>query len=177
MNKVFGSVLGFAIAIGGSACSAQEAPIPFGKIERNTQLSAELTLPAGESSSSSSSSGSSPAVAPLEPSMASFVRVPPVTYHKPLMSSFFLLNGLETGMAVFDVETTHHCIADHHCQEGNPLMPSSQAGALAVNLGLVAYSTFVSYKLKKHGSKFWWIAPVAGISSHSVGVASGLAHW
>ncbi len=109
--------------------------------------------------------------------MASFVRVPPVTYHKPLMSTFFLLNGLQAGMAVLDVETTHHCLADHHCQEGNPLMPSSQAGALGVNLGLVAYSTFLSHKLKKNGSKIWWIAPVAGISSHGVGFASGLAHW
>lgn len=109
--------------------------------------------------------------------MASFVRVPPVTYHKPMMTSFFLLNGMQAGMAVLDVETTHHCIADHHCQEGNPLMPSSQAGALAVNLGLVAYSTFLSHKLKKHGSKVWWIAPLSGISSHGVGIASGLAHW
>jgi len=109
--------------------------------------------------------------------MASFVRVPPVTYHKPMMSSFFLLNGMQAGLAVLDVETTHHCIADHHCQEGNPLMPSNQAGALGVNLGLVAYSSFLSHKMKKHGNKFWWIAPVTGISSHGVGIASGLAHW
>jgi hypothetical protein len=177
MDKVFGSVLGVAIAFGGWACSAQEALIPFDKIARNTQFSAELTMPAGENSSNAYSSSSSPTVAPLEPAMASFVRVPPVKYHRPFMSGFFLLNGLEAGMAVLDVETTHHCIADHHCQEGNPLMPSNQAGALGVNLGLVAYSTFVSHKLKKHGNKFWWIAPVAGISSHGVGVASGLAHW
>lgn len=177
MNKVFGSVLGFAITMGGYACSAQKATIPFGEIERNTQLTAELTLPAGESSSNASPSSSSLVVAPLEPAMASFVRVPPVKYHKPMMSSFFLLHGLEAGMAVLDVEATHHCIADHHCQEGNPLMPSNQAGALGMNLGIVAYSTFVSHKLKKHGNKFWWLAPVAGISSHGVGVASGLAHW
>jgi hypothetical protein len=177
MSKLFGSVLGLAIVLGSWACSAQQAPIPFDKIARNTQLSAELTLPPGVSSSSYSSSSSSPAVAPLEPSMASFVRVPPVTYHKPMMSSFFLLNGMQAGLAVLDVETTHHCIADHHCQEGNPLMPSNQAGALGVNLGLVAYSSFLSHKMKKHGNKFWWIAPVTGISSHGVGIASGLAHW
>ncbi len=43
-----------------------------------------------------------------------------------------LVNGLQLGMMIFDVEMTQHCIADHHCQEGNPLMPSSHAGQLAV---------------------------------------------
>jgi len=174
--RVLGTMSSLAIALGCCVCFAQENTIPFGKIERNAQVFAELTVQPSESASNAYSSSSSPAVAPLEPSMASFVRVPPVTYHKPLMSGFLLLNGLQAGMAVLDVETTHHCIADHHCREGNPLMPSSQAGALGVNLGLVVYSTFVSHKLKKHGNRFWWIAPMAGISSHSVGVASGLAH-
>jgi len=52
-------------------------------------------------------------------------------------------------MAVFDVEMTQHCLADHHCVEGNPLMPTSQAGALGVSLALVGSGAFISYKLKK----------------------------
>lgn len=32
-------------------------------------------------------------------------------------SKYFLLNGTHLGMAVFDVEMTQRCIADHHCRE------------------------------------------------------------
>jgi hypothetical protein len=79
-------------------------------------------------------------------------------------------------MAVFDVELTQHCIATHKCSEGNPLMPSSQAGALSVNLAIVGYGSYVSYRLKKHHSRMWMVSPVVSIAAHSVGVASGLAH-
>ncbi len=83
--------------------------------------------------------------------------VPPRTIDKKYM----LVNGLQLGMMIFDVEMTQHCIADHHCQEGNPLMPSSHAGQLAVGFGFVAYGSGLSYWLKKHKSKQWWIPPVA----------------
>jgi hypothetical protein len=68
---------------------------------------------------------------------------------------------------------TQHCIADHHCREGNPLMPSSLGGQLAINIALVGYGSISSYWLKKHHSHFWWTAPVAGIAAHSAGAATG----
>jgi hypothetical protein len=86
------------------------------------------------------------------------------------------MNGLHLGMATFDVAMTQRCIADHHCQEGNPLMPSSLAGQLSIDFAYVGYGTFVSYRLKRHGSKLWWLSPTVGAAAHTVGVAIGFAH-
>jgi hypothetical protein len=80
-------------------------------------------------------------------------------------------------MAVFDVGMTQHCIADHHCREGNPLMPSSLAGQLSVDFAYVGYGTFVSYRLKKHRNRLWLLSPAVGIAAHAVGVESGFAHY
>jgi hypothetical protein len=89
---------------------------------------------------------------------------------------FILMNGLALGMAVFDVEMTQSCIASHHCRETNPLMASSQAGQLGLNLGLVSGATLLSYHQKKNGSKTWWLPPVMGSVVHSFGVTTGLQH-
>jgi len=161
MNAMHGTMLGLVVAMGGWVCSAQQASIPFGQLEGNGQLSA-----------SSFSTG----VTPSEPFVTGFVRMPPVTVPRTLGSSYFLLNGVHLGTAVFDMEMTQHCIATHQCREGNPLMPSSLAGQLSVDFALVGYGSFVSYRLKKHGSKLWWISPATGVAAHSVGAATGLAH-
>jgi len=89
---------------------------------------------------------------------------------------YFLLNGLAAGMAVFDVEMTQRCIADHRCLEANPVMPSSHLGQLSVNFALAAYGAWWSYRLKKQHSKVWWIFPTTGIAVHSAGVATGFEH-
>ncbi len=169
MNAVQGTILGLAIAMAGWAYSAQAATIPFGQLERDAQLSARLTAADNETASNPSPGAGAP-----EPSSSGFVRVPPVTVPKTLSSKFLLLNGLHLGMAVFDVEMTQHCIATDHCREGNPLMPSSQAGQLSVSFALVGYGSFVSYKLKKRGSNLWWILPTVGVATHAVGVTTGL---
>ena len=118
MNAMHGTMLGLVVAMGGWVCSAQQASIPFGQLEGNGQLSA-----------SSFSTG----VTPSEPFVTGFVRMPPVTVPRTLGSSYFLLNGVHLGTAVFDMEMTQHCIATHQCREGNPLMPSSLAGQLSVD--------------------------------------------
>lgn len=89
---------------------------------------------------------------------------------------YFWLNGIQLGMAVFDVEMTQRCIANHRCREANPVMPSSHVGQLSVNFALVAYSSGVSYWLKKRRSKIWWLPPSASIVVHSIGVATGFEH-
>ncbi len=91
-------------------------------------------------------------------------------------SKFFLLNGIQLGMAVFDVEMTQRCIASHRCRETNPVMPTSQAGQLSVNFALAACNSGISYWLKKHGSKLWWLPSSAGIVVHSAGVTTGFEH-
>lgn len=90
--------------------------------------------------------------------------------------NYLLLNSISGGMAVFDVEMTQRCIANHRCREANPVMPSSQLGQLAVNVGLLAYEAWWSYRLKKQHSRAWWIFPTTGIAVHSVGVGTGFAH-
>jgi hypothetical protein len=186
MNAVHGTMLGLAIAMGGWACSAQDATIPIKQIERDAQLSARLAMPGEEtasnassssfSSSSSSSRSLAPGTVPLEPFAAGFVRVPPVMVSRAIGSRYYLLNGIHLGMALFDVEMTQRCIASHTCREGNPIMPSSLAGQLGVNFALVGYGSFVSYRMKKHGSHLWWLSPTMGAAAHSAGAATGLAH-
>jgi hypothetical protein len=176
MNALRGTLLGLAIAVGGWVGSAQETAIPFRQIERDAQLSANLIVPGNEITSNSYSSSISAGAAPEEPSSSGFNRVYTVVPIRILSTSYFMLNGLHLGMAVFDVEMTQHCIADHHCREGNPIMPSSHAGQLGVNIALVGYSSFTSYKLKKRGSKLWRISPVIGSAAHGAGAATGLVH-
>ena len=89
---------------------------------------------------------------------------------------FLLINSLHLATAMLDVALTQECIANHQCKEGNPMMPSSQVGQLAVSLAFVSYGAGVGYWLKKHGSKMWWLAPVVGTASHIVGAATGFAH-
>lgn len=180
MNTARRTMLGLVIAMGSSTCIAQNATIPFRQLERQAQLTASLALPGNETGSSSLFSSSlNPELASMEPSAAGFTRtIPasPVRAPRIIDSKFVLLNGLHLGMAVLDVGLTQHCIADHHCREGNPMMPSSLAGQLSVNFAFVSYGSFVSYRLKKHRSSLWGLSPAVGISAHAVGVATGLMH-
>jgi hypothetical protein len=172
MNTVHGMILGLAIAIGGLACSAQDAKIPFRQIAQNAQLSATATVPGNETGVSHSYEMPRGSL-----STSGFVFVPPAS-KKPrtLSTGFFLINGLHLGMAALDIGMTQHCIADHHCREGNPMMPSSLSGQLGVDFALVGWGGFVSYRMKKQENKAWWFSPVVGIAAHAAGVATGFAH-
>jgi hypothetical protein len=173
MKALQSTLLGLAVAMSGLMCQAQDTSIPFQEIQRDAQLSATSAVPASEAaigrgygtlSESSSSAGS--------------VSLPPVVKApRTLSRGYFLLHGLHLGLAVLDVEMTQHCIANRHCVEGNPLMPSSHAGQLGINFALVSYGAFVSYKLKKQDRKLWVLSPTVGIAAHTVGVATGIAHW
>ncbi|MGC1462977.1 MAG: hypothetical protein WA802_12295 [Terracidiphilus sp.] len=176
MNAMRGTTLGLAVALATLATSAQENRIPLKQIEmdaQNLQLLATAAAPDNEAaaehangmlSGTSSSSGGFVLPAPA-------VKLP-----RTLSPGFFLLNGAHLGLAVFDVEMTQHCLADHHCVEGNPLMPSSRAGQLGLNFALFGYGSFMSYRLKRQERRLWMLSPVVGIVAHTVGVATGFAH-
>ena len=108
-------------------------------------------------------------------SSAGFTRTPAVRRSRTFDAKYAWLNGLQFSLAFADIETTQHCIDEHTCREGNPLMPSSQAGKFSVSLGIAAFTAVASYRLKKQHSKGWWIAPAVSIAGHAVGLASGLA--
>jgi hypothetical protein len=118
----------------------------------------------------------SPAPRAPASSFAGFTRTPAFRGSKIFDAKYVWLNGLQLSLAFADIEITQHCIDEHTCREGNPLMPSSQAGKLSVSLGIAAFASVASYRLKKLRSKGWWVAPTVGIAGHAVGLASGLAH-
>lgn len=159
-----------AMAIGSLAAYGQRPLIPFDAIEQESQpqIASLISVTSADGISSSSSGARGVGILP-GPSVAR--RVPPVFDRK-----FLLLNSAHLGAALADVELTQRCIANQHCREGNPLMPSSRGAQLGVSLGMFAVTAGESYWLKKHKSRLWWLAPTVGISAHILGVASGLAH-
>jgi hypothetical protein len=76
-------------------------------------------------------------------------------------------------MAMADVVMTQRLIATGQYKEGNPLMPSSRGAQLGVDFALVGYGSYVSYKMKKQGYGSWWITPMIGVTTHSIGVGIG----
>lgn len=172
MKSVLSTMLGVVMACGCLVCTAQDTPNSIRKINAVARLSALSPVASGEvainrpfemPSSSSSSAG--------------FVLAPQKTrFPRTASTGFFLLNGLHLGMAIFDVEMTQHCLADHHCVEGNPLMPTSMGGQLGVNFAIVGLGTLASYRMKKDDSKLWILSPTIGIAAHTLGVATGFAH-
>lgn len=178
--------VGMALLMGGWACSAQQAPVAFAQIQRDVQLSGKLTAPVADASiilSSGPASANSASAAPsvftssAAPSAAAgFVRAPVAKASRTLDARYFLLNSMDLGMAGLDMALTRHCIADHHCGEGNPLMPSSLAGQLSVGIAFVGYDSVSSYWLKKHQSHLWWVPPFVGTAAHGVGALTGFVH-
>src|ERR1035438_276152 len=176
MNAMHGAMLGLAMATGNLACLAQQAAIPFEQLKHTPLLYASLVAQGDKSAGTLSSSSFSVTGAAGEPFAAGVERIPPLRLTRTASARYYLLNGFNLGMAALDVGMTQHCIANHQCREGNPLMPSSLAGQIGVDAALVGYGSFISYKLKKRRSKMWWFSPTVGIVAHGVGAATGLAH-
>jgi hypothetical protein len=153
-------------------CSAQDTAVPFQQIEHEAKLS--LALPSANGVFSSSIEANNSSVAPQ---LKNFTRAVPGNQSSSFDAKYLLLNGLHLGAAVLDVEMTQHCIANHTCREGNPLMPSSHIGQLSVNFAFVGYGSWISYRLKRHHSSLWWVAPTVGASAHMAGAATGIAHY
>lgn len=170
MNPLHGVVLGLTMTAGGWTCAAQAANTLPAPPDAHTRI--DLTVADNHIAGKTFYDFHPAAAAVIAPVTAS----PKAAESRTADSKFFLLNGMQLGMAIFDVELTQRCIASQHCRETNPLMPSSQAGQLGLNLGLAAYSSGISYWLKRRKSKLWWMPPAAGIAAHSVGVATGFEH-
>jgi hypothetical protein len=175
MNKLCTALVGLSLVLGviwgASPCIAQTTKVPFDDIQREARLSANLFIPDAEAAVSGSNE------AYLYPSASGSLSVRP-SYKQPrvLDSKFFLVNGLHLGLAALDVSLTQRCIANHHCREGNPLMPSSFAGQFALDSAYVVTGAFVSFRLKKQESKLWWLSPVIGISAHTAGAMTAFVN-
>ena len=84
--------------------------------------------------------------------------------------SFALLTMADIGVTVADVEATQHCISNHTCREGNPLLPSSRAGAYAVGLGVAGVETGLGWWMRRHGKQRWWVPQTVNIAAHGIGI-------
>ena len=172
MNRTRGAILCVILATSGLVCVAQNAAVPFKRIARDAQLSARLRVPVDDPVIRRESELTE------TPSAASGVVDASPEYKPPrvLSKAFVVVNGLHLGMVVLDVGMTQHCLANHHCREGNPLVPTSLAGQLGVGVGWVGSTALVSYHLKKEDSGMWWFAPAMGIAAHTVGAVSGFVN-
>jgi len=178
--------MGVAILMSSFASLAQQSRIPFEQMQREARLSAtrapsnsdaaSLSFPVSAPGGSSSAAASLPTPPASGSTITGFKRVPAGRGARVLDAKYLLLNGQHLVLALADIEMAQRCIDEHTCKEANPLMPSSPAAKLSVNLGIFAYATGTSYYLKKHGCRWWWAPPVAGIGIHAAGVASGIRH-
>jgi hypothetical protein len=165
-------------------CYAQQAQVPFEQIQQDAKASLVRAALNSDPASAPAigatpgvSSSAAPAFSPAPASSAAeFNSMPVARSPKVVDSKYLWVNGLDLGLAVTDVAMSQRCIDQHTCVEANPLMPSSLAGKFGVDLGAVAYAAGVSYYMKKHKSSWWWLAPLAGASFHSGGIASAIAH-
>ncbi len=179
VRKRLGLVLGMTILIGGSTCLAQQALIPFKQLQWNAETPpppaaverAEVSAASSILLPSTAVSDSSAVASPLRNNLT--IRG---TDSPRLGAGFFLLNGLNIGMTALDMSLSQRCVAEHHCREANPLMPPSLAGRISVVAVFAGLGTYVSHRLKKQGSRLWWLAPAFGTAAHSVGAASGFAN-
>jgi hypothetical protein len=169
MNKLCRTLLCLFLNAYGLHCLAQNAKVPFRQIERDAQLTANLNISDRVEELSRSSEGFA---APSASSSSSYMR-PSFKQPRVVDSKYLLINALHLGMAALDIGLTQHCLANHRCREGNPLMPSSLAGQVGMDSALVGSGAFISFRLKKADSKLWWLSPVAGMSAHTAGVLSG----
>jgi hypothetical protein len=167
MNAVNRAALVLSIVIGVAPAYSQETSVPFTKIQRDAEVRA---LRAANDPGSALVPGTSSSTLPSD----GLLPAPPVAPTRPriLDRSYLLLNGVHLAMALVDVEMTQHCMAEHKCREGNPIMPSSQAGQISVSLGFVTYTAVVGYWMKKHNMRIWWMAPTVGIAAHTAGAAA-----
>jgi len=165
---------GLAIALAGYSCAAQDLPAAPAVISAMHATDVPRNAP----SMPPDPWEATPAPSPHVTTASAGAFTPPALPRasRVASSNFFLVNIGFLGAAVADVELTQRCIAAHHCSEQNPLMPTSQAGQLSLNLGLVAGVSGMSYWLKRHSSTLWWLPPATGIGVHTAGVATGIEH-
>ncbi len=176
MKTFMATLLGLCMVGGSMACAAQQTTIPFRQLEKDASLSARASLPSNPAAMRADYAGPGESSS-VEASTSEFVRPQPA-YRPPriLSKSFLLLNGLHLGLAGLDVAMSQKCMANHHCHEGNPMMPSSMGGQLGVNFGLVGYGAVMSYELKKRDIRGWWVSPMVGAAAHAAGAGTGIAN-
>lgn len=115
-------------------------------------------------------------MAEFKPAMPAPLLIAPVERPKKrvLDAKFLLLIGAGTALTVADYEMTQHCLHAGTCVETDPILPHSRAGMYGTNIPLNLGLYWWSYRRKAQGKRLWWVAPLAILGSHAVGVGSNL---
>jgi hypothetical protein len=108
-----------------------------------------------------------------------FYSLPAFAQEKTVDKKFIVVNGFLVSATVFDIETTYIGLENcSRCKELNPVMRpfvnSGRPAIYTVEMGINAGMIYYSYKLKKRGSKLWWVIPVAVGAAHGVAGGSNL---
>jgi hypothetical protein len=98
----------------------------------------------------------------------------PIENKKVVDKKFMVLAGIATGLTIADFEMTQSCMARHLCVETDPLMPTSRAGMYASSAPVNAGLTYLSYRLKARGKRYWWVPMAAIVASHAIGVGTNV---
>lgn len=83
---------------------------------------------------------------------------------------FVILSSLSIGTTTFDLQTTSTALKRcSTCKEANPLMHfKSKPLTYTVSLGLTSGVIYGSARLKRDGSKWWWVPLVVSSVVHGV---------
>lgn len=87
--------------------------------------------------------------------------------------SFVVHHGVSLGAAITDARYSYVKIKpENDCHEINPIVRgASQGGYLAATIGTWVGVTTVSYVLKRHHKKWWYLLPDSETAVHLGGVA------
>lgn len=73
---------------------------------------------------------------------------------------FSALTAAATALTFADIELSQACLQQGTCTEANPLLPRSRRAAYGIEIPVTAAATLLSYRMKKHQQKRWWLPPV-----------------
>ncbi len=146
-------------------------------IQAQTPLPPELKNPAPSASPQKPSDNSDSAATAdaLQPTTISPAPAPQRDEKKVADAKFLALMMAVQVSTVVDIESTFHtigqCPPGYTCREGNPLLrPFIQSGRPAVyafTTGINGLVMWHSYRMKKRGSRWWWVGPAIQIGVHT----------
>ena len=86
---------------------------------------------------------------------------------------FWALTAAATALTFADVELSQACLQQGTCTEANPLLPRSRRAAYGIEIPVTAAATLLSYRMKKHHQKRWWLPQFGLVLGHAVGAGAG----
>lgn len=87
---------------------------------------------------------------------------------------FAVLAGTAASLMVSDYELTQRCLKTFKCHESNPMLPHGHIGMYAAGASVNTGAFLLSYEMKKHHKRLWWVPIALVIAAHTEGVGSNI---